>query len=133
MPKNAPKLPRSSTAFRVLYTVHVVSQYVLITMARDRVLPPLVHGTAGTATRKTCGGAAPEPANTCYCPKCACVEYSRFLTWLPYEAIKLSCLFKLHLRSSYALEHQSMEETSEYRQYRKLYTYNTLPTCTPYF
>ena len=48
------------------------------------VRPPWVRGVHCTATRKTYGGgAAPEPANTCYCPKCACVEYSRFLTWLP--------------------------------------------------
>ena len=63
-----------------------------------------VRGVHCAATRKTYGGAAPEP---CYCPKCACVEYSDEVAVRSEQAI---VPFR---RSSYALDPQSMEETSE--------------------
>ena len=67
------------------------------------------HGVHCAATRKTCGGAAPERHN---CSKCACVEYSRSFDVVAVRSEQAIVPF-LHLRSSYVLDPQSMEETSE--------------------
>ena len=64
------------------------------------------HGVHCAATRKTCGGAAPEQH------KNVLLQYSRSFDEVAVRSEQAIVPF-LHLRSIYALDPQSMEETSE--------------------
>ena len=70
------------------------------------------HGVHCAATRKRVAAPRRNGTNMCYCPKCACVEYSRSFDVVAVLSEQAIVPF-LHLRSSYALDPQSMEETSE--------------------
>ena len=67
------------------------------------------HGVHCAATRKTCGGAAPEPHKNVLLPQ---MQYSRSFDEVAVRSEQAIVPF-LHLRSIYALDPQSMEETSE--------------------
>ena len=67
------------------------------------------HGVHCAATRKTCGGAAPEPHKDVLLPQ---MQYSRSFDEVTVRSEQAIVPF-LHLRSIYALDPQSMEETSE--------------------
>ena len=70
------------------------------------------HGVHCAATRKRVAAPRRNGKNTCYCPKCACVDYSRSFDVVAVRSEQAIVPF-LHLRSIYALDPQSMEETSE--------------------
>ena len=67
------------------------------------------HGVHCAATRKTFGGAAPEPHKNVLLPQ---MQDSRSFDEVAVRSEQAIVPF-LHLRSIYALDPQSMEETSE--------------------